>query len=118
MLFTLANVGLPGLSGFPGEILSLYGAFQASAWFAVAATIGVILAPVYGLSLYRRVAFGTLDNPKLADIADLNAREWIIFVPLALATLILGLSPMLALDFTQATAETIVSAYRAALGAP
>jgi NADH-quinone oxidoreductase subunit M len=118
MLFTLANVGLPGLSGFPGEILSLYGAFQASAWFAVAATLGVILAPVYGLTLYRRVAFGTLDNPKLADIADLNAREWIIFVPLALATIILGLSPVIALDFTQATAETIVSAYRAALGAP
>ncbi|MGE0829976.1 MAG: NADH-quinone oxidoreductase subunit M [Hyphomonadaceae bacterium] len=116
MLFSMANVGLPGLSGFPGEILTMLGAFQANIWFAAAAAVGVILAPVYGLTLYRRVAFGKLENPKLADIQDLNAREWVLFVPLILGTIALGVAPMLALSFTQASAEGITEAYRAAIG--
>ncbi|MGE0044270.1 MAG: NADH-quinone oxidoreductase subunit M [Hyphomonadaceae bacterium] len=117
MLFTLGNVGLPGLSGFPGELLTLVGGFQYSIWFAALATIGVILAPVYGLSLYRRVAFGKLENPKLEGIMDLNTREWATFAPLVIAILVLGLAPMLALNFTAASAEGIVAAYRAAIGA-
>ncbi len=117
MLFSLGNVGLPGLSGFPGEILSLVGAFQANAWFAAAATVGVILAPVYGLSLYRRVVFGKLENPQLAVITDMNTREWIMFAPLVIGILALGLAPSLALDFTRASAQSIVAAYQAALGA-
>jgi NADH-quinone oxidoreductase subunit M len=117
MLFTLGNVGLPGLSGFPGEILAIAGAFQANIWVAAGATLGVILAPVYGLTLYRKVALGKIENPKLADIADLDAREWATFVPLVIATLVLGLAPILALDFTAAYAHQLVEAYRAAIGA-
>ncbi|MBL8550657.1 MAG: NADH-quinone oxidoreductase subunit M [Hyphomonadaceae bacterium] len=117
MLFTLGNVGLPGLSGFPGEILSIAGAFQANIWVAVGATIGVILAPVYGLTLYRKVAFGKLENPKLKDITDLDPREWVIFIPLVVATIALGLAPVLALDFTAAYADKLVETYRAAVQA-
>jgi NADH-quinone oxidoreductase subunit M len=117
MLFTLGNVGLPGLSGFPGEILSLAGAFQANLWAAAGAALGLILGPVYALPLYRRVAFGTIENPKLVSIQDLHAHEWVTFAPLVLAMIALGLAPILALDFTRAMSETLVDAYRAHVGA-
>jgi NADH-quinone oxidoreductase subunit M len=117
MLFTLGNVGLPGLSGFPGEILSLAGAFQANLWVAAGAALGGILAPVYALPLYRRIAFGAIENPRLISIRDLEAHEWVQFAPLVVAVIALGLAPILALDFTRATSEAIVEAYRAHMGA-
>ncbi len=111
MLFTLGNVGLPGTSGFPGEILTMLGAFQVNAWAAAGAALGVILSAAYALTLYRKVAFGTIENPKLAGIADINAREWMTFVPLVIATLVMGLAPSFVLDFTKSSAEAIVAAY-------
>jgi NADH-quinone oxidoreductase subunit M len=111
MLFTLGNVGLPGTSGFPGEILTMVGAFEVNAWIAAGAATGVILSAVYALTLYRKVAFGTLDNPKLAGIQDLEAREWMFFVPLVIATLYMGIVPSAVLDFTHTSAETIVSLF-------
>ena len=115
LLFTMANVGLPGTSGFPGEILTLVGAFKVNAWAAAGATTGVILSAVYALTLYRKVALGPLENPKLADIKDLDAREWVIFVPLVAATLALGFASTLATDFTRPAADQIVSVYQAAV---
>jgi NADH-quinone oxidoreductase subunit M len=111
MLFTMGNVGLPGTSGFPGEILSMVGAFQVNAWVAAGAALGVIFSAAYALTLYRRVAFGVIENPKLDAITDLDAREWITFIPLVLATLIMGLAPAYVLDFTSVSAEAISSAY-------
>jgi NADH-quinone oxidoreductase subunit M len=111
MLFTLGNVGLPGTSGFPGEILTMLGAFQVSAWAAAGAALGVILSAAYALTLYRKVALGTIENPKLAGIADLNAREWVTFVPLIVATLVMGLAPSFVLDFTKSSAEAIAAAF-------
>lgn len=116
MLFTMGNVGLPGTSGFPGEILTMVGAFQVNAWVAAGAALGVILSAAYALTLYRKVAFGVIENPKLDGIADLDAREWITFVPLVLATLVMGLAPSYVLDFTRSSAETIAAAF--AGGAP
>ncbi len=116
MLFTMGNVGLPGTSGFPGEILTMVGAFQVNAWVAAGAALGVIFSAAYALTLYRKVAFGTLDNPKLASIADLDAREWVTFVPLILATLIIGFAPSIVLDFTAPSTQAIVAAF--AGGAP
>jgi NADH-quinone oxidoreductase subunit M len=104
MLFSLGNVGLPGTSGFPGEILTMVGAFQVNAWVAAGACLGVILSAAYALTLYRKVALGVIENPKLKDIADLDAREWVIFAPLVIATLIMGLAPSFVLDFTQSSA--------------
>jgi NADH-quinone oxidoreductase subunit M len=117
MLFTLGNVGLPGLSGFPGEILSLAGAFQVNLWVAAGAALGGILAPVYALPLYRRIVYGSIENPKLVSIRDLETHEWVQFAPLVLAVIALGLAPILALDFTRATSEALVEAYRAHMGA-
>jgi NADH-quinone oxidoreductase subunit M len=111
LLFTMGNVGLPGTSGFPGEILTMLGAFQANAWFAAIAATGVILSAVYALTLYRKVAFGNIENPKLDSITDLNSREWVMFVPLVIATLIMGLAPSFVLDFTAASAQALSSAY-------
>lgn len=116
MLFTMGNVGLPGTSGFVGEILSMTGAYGASTWTAILATTGVILSAVYMLSVYRRVVFGEITNPKLAGIADLEWREVVIFAPLMIATLIMGVAPHVVFDFTQASAEHLTAAYRAAIG--
>jgi NADH-quinone oxidoreductase subunit M len=116
MLFTLGNVGLPGTSGFVGEILSMTGAYQASTWTAILAATGVILSAVYMLTVYRRVVFGELVNPKLAAIADLENREVMIFAPLMIATVYLGVYPASVFSFTQASADHLAAVYRAAIG--
>ena len=114
MLFTMGNVGLPGTSGFPGEILTLVGAFQVNAWIAAAAALGVIFSAAYALTLYRKVALGNIENPKLDKIADLDAREWVQFAPLIIATLIMGLAPTYVLDFTANSAQTIIAQFAGA----
>jgi NADH-quinone oxidoreductase subunit M len=111
MLFTMGNVGLPGTSGFPGEILTMVGAFQINAWATAGAALGVIFSAAYALTLYRKVALGNIENPKLASVGDLDQREWIIFAPLVIATLLMGLAPNYVLDFTRASAEAIAAAY-------
>ena len=116
MLFTMGNVGLPGTSGFVGEITSLAGVYGTSTWPAILAATGVILSAVYALTLYRKVVFGELTNPALAAIGDLERREAIVFAPLIVATLVLGLQPALVFHITQASAEHLVAAYRAASG--
>ena len=93
MLFTMANVGLPGTSGFVGEFLTLLGAFQSSTWATFCATTGVILSAGYALWLYRRVVFGALEKPALAHMADMTRRELMAFAPLILATLFFGIYP-------------------------
>jgi len=114
MLFTMGNVGLPGTSGFVGEILSLTGAYGASTWSAIIATTGVILSAVYALTLYRRVIFGTLTNPALAGITDLESREVLVFLPLVVSVLILGLQPSLVFHFTDATVARLVANFHPA----
>src|SRR5207248_11114759 len=75
MVFTMANVGLPGTSGFVGEFMTLVGTFKVSIPTATAATLGVILSAAYALWLYRKVVFGELTKPSLASIKDLTLRE-------------------------------------------
>ena len=114
LLFTMGNVGLPGTSGFVGEILTMTGVYGASTWTAFVSATGVILSAVYALSLYRRVVFGTLDNPKLATIADLEPREVIIFAPLIVGTLALGVYPDAVFHYTTASVDHLIEAWRAA----
>jgi NADH-quinone oxidoreductase subunit M len=116
MLFTMGNVGLPGTSGFVGEITSMTGAYGVSTWTALFATTGVILSAVYALTLYRRVVFGELVNPKLMTITDLEWREVYVFAPLLIGTLWLGVQPGLVFNITQTSVDHLVSAYHAALG--
>src|SRR4249919_3897079 len=98
MVFTLANVGLPGTSGFVGEFLSLLGAFRINTWVAFLATTGVILSASYALYLYRRIIFGVLDKPSLASIRDLSWREVALFAPLVVLTILYGVYPAPVLD--------------------
>jgi len=98
MLFTMANVGLPGTSGFVGEFLTLVGIFKANTYVAFVATSGVILSAGYALWLYRRVVFGDLIKESLKSISDMTAREKWIFAPLVVMTILLGVYPSLVLD--------------------
>jgi NADH-quinone oxidoreductase subunit M len=116
MLFTMGNVGLPGTSGFVGEILAMVGVYEVSTWTAILAATGVILSAVYMLTLYRSVIFGEMTNPKLSAIEDLNWREIAIFAPLVVATLYMGVQPNSVFNVTQASVDQLVQVYRAAIG--
>ena len=116
LMFTMANVGLPGTSGFIGEILTMTGTYQASTWAAMIAATGVILSAVYALTLYRNVMFGEITNPALLTIKDIDKRELLIFVPLIVGTIWLGVQPDLVLNYTAASVDAVVGAYQAAIG--
>ncbi|WP_138510049.1 NADH-quinone oxidoreductase subunit M [Maricaulis alexandrii] len=116
-LFTMANVGLPGTSGFVGEIMTMVGAFQVSWWIATGAAVGVILSAMYMLTVYRNVVFGEITNPKLENITDINRMEWAIFIPLIIMTLWLGISSTMVTDITAASVENLINQYQAALPA-
>lgn len=116
LLFTMANVGLPGTSGFIGEILTMTGAYEVSTWTAFVAALGVIVSAMYALTLYRNVMFGEIENPKLKTITDIDTRELVIFAPLIIGTLWLGVQPGLVLDVTAASVEALTTTYRAAIG--
>jgi len=115
MVFTMANVGLPGTSGFVGEFLTLLGAFKANTLVAILATLGVILSAAYGLYLYRRMVFGVLDKPSLAGILDVNRREIAILSPLVVLTIFLGVYPAPILDVTAASVKKLVAGYDMAI---
>jgi NADH-quinone oxidoreductase subunit M len=117
MIFTLANVGLPGTSGFVGEFLTLLGAFKANTWVAFLATTGVILSAAYALYLYRRMIFGALEKPALRSISDLGYREVAVFAPLVLLVIFFGFYPAPLLDVTAVSVKKLVSNYEAAIKA-
>jgi NADH-quinone oxidoreductase subunit M len=115
MVFTLANVGLPGTSGFVGEFLTLLGAFLSNPWVALFATLGTILSAAYALYLYRRVIFGVLEKPSLMHISDLNAREMATFAPLLLLTIYYGVHPQPVIDASAASIDALVQGFDHAL---
>ncbi|MCO4842186.1 MAG: NADH-quinone oxidoreductase subunit M [Yoonia sp.] len=111
LFFTMANVGLPGTSGFIGEFLVLMGIFQVNTWVAMFATTGVILSAAYALWLYRRVVMGDLIKESLRTISDMTTRERFIFAPLAFMTLLLGVYPALVLDIIGPSVTALVDNY-------
>lgn len=117
MLFTMANVGLPGTSGFVGEFLTLMAVFQVNTWVAAVATTGVIFSAAYALWLYRRVVMGDLIKESLKSISDMTPRERWIFAPLVAMTLLLGVYPALVLDMTGPAVAALVANYDTALAA-
>ncbi len=117
MVFTMANVGLPGTSGFIGEFLTLIGVFRANTWVALFAATGVILSAAYALWLYRRVIFGALEKESLKSLLDLSAREKIVLYPLLALTIFFGVYPAPILDATAASVDHLVNNYTAALHA-
>ena len=117
MVFTMANVGLPGTSGFVGEFMTLIGTFKVSIPTATIATLGVILSAAYALWLYRKVVFGVLDKPSLASIKDLTLREGIILAPLVILTILFGVYPKPILDMSAASVQQLVTNYNTAITA-
>lgn len=117
LIFTMANVGLPGTSGFVGEFLVLLGVFQVNTWAAFFATTGVILSAAYALWLYRRVVFGALDKESLKSILDLDAREKAIIYPLVVLVIFYGVYPIPVFDATNASVEALVQNYQTAIAA-
>lgn len=115
MLFTMANVGLPGTSGFVGEFLTIIGVFKVNTWIAFFATTGVILSAAYALWLYRRVVMGDLIKESLKTISDMNLREKLIFTPLIIMTILLGFYPSLALDIIGPTVNALIENYEMAI---
>ena len=113
--FTMANVGLPGTSGFVGEFLSLLGAFKANTWVAFFATTGVILSAAYALYLYRRMIFGELTKPSLAAIKDMSPREILVMAPLVILTIFFGFYPAPILDVTAVSVKKLLSGFDAAI---
>ena len=117
MFFTMANVGLPGTSGFVGEFLTLMATFQVNTWVAAVATTGVIFSAAYALWLYRRVVMGDLIKESLKAITDMTAREKWIIAPLVAMTLILGVYPALVLDMIGPSVAALIENYDMALEA-
>jgi NADH-quinone oxidoreductase subunit M len=117
LVFTLANVGLPGTSGFVGEFLTLIGTFRINTWVATVATLGTILSAAYALWLYRKVIFGKLEKPSLRHIRDLGWREMVILAPLVILTIVFGIYPKPVLDMSSASVTQLIDNYQHALGA-
>ncbi len=116
LIFTLANVGLPGTSGFVGEFMTLIGTFPVNTWVTTFATLGVILSAAYALWLYRKVVLGTL-RPSLAGILDVTPREILVFAPLVVLTILFGVYPKPVLDMSAASVTALLDNYHHAIGA-
>lgn len=117
MVFTMANVGLPGTSGFVGEFMTLLGTFKVSIPTAFFATSGVILSAGYALWLYRKVVFGALVKPSLMSVKDLTFRECVTLFPLIALTILFGVYPKPVLDMSAASVQQLVNNYNTAVTA-
>ncbi|MHA6692360.1 NADH-quinone oxidoreductase subunit M [Devosia sp. A449] len=116
MVFSMANVGLPGTSGFVGEFLTMIGVFQVNTWVGFGAAFGVILSACYALWLYRRLIFGALTKESLKGILDLNLREKVMLYPLLILTVVFGFYPAPILDTTAAAVNKLVTQYATVTG--
>ncbi len=117
MVFTMANVGLPGTSGFVGEFLTMLGAFQVNTWVAFFSAFGVILSAGYALWLFRRVVFGELTKPSLKHILDLDRRELVTLMPLLVLTIFFGVYPAPVLDLGSAAIDGLAGQVQSAIAA-
>jgi NADH-quinone oxidoreductase subunit M len=115
MVFTLANLGLPGTSGFIGEFLTLLGTFRVNTWVTTFATLGTILSAAYALWLYRKMIFGKLEKPSLARIKDLGWREVVILAPLVVLTIVFGVYPKPVLDVSAASVAQLIDNFHHAV---
>ncbi|TJV06660.1 MAG: NADH-quinone oxidoreductase subunit M [Mesorhizobium sp.] len=117
MVFTMANVGLPGTSGFVGEFLTMLGVFRVNTWVAFFAATGVILSAAYALWLYRRVIFGALTKDSLKGLLDLSPREKAIIYPLVVLVIFFGVYPAPVFDATAQSVKSLVTNVTASIGA-
>ena len=109
VFFALANAGLPGTSGFVGELLVILSSFRANFWYAFLAATTLILGAAYTLWMVKRVVFGAVANERVAALEDVNGREFFILGVLAIVVLGLGLWPAPLVDVMSATVENLVA---------
>ncbi len=108
MLFSMANAGLPGTSGFVGEFLVILGAFQANFWIAFLAATTLIFGAAYSLWMYKRVIFGGVQNPAVEKLEDVNWRETLFLTLLAIAVLAMGVWPAPLLDVMHVSVDELL----------
>jgi NADH-quinone oxidoreductase subunit M len=108
MLFAMANAGLPATSGFVGEFLVILGAFQANVWYAVLAGTTLVFGAAYSLWMYKRVIFGAVQNPKVAELIDIGGRETLVLSLLAVAVIVMGVWPHPYLDVMHSSVENLL----------
>jgi NADH-quinone oxidoreductase subunit M len=116
LIFTMANVGLPGTSGFVGEFLTMLGAYRINTWVAVFAATGVILSAAYALWLYRKIIFGALTKENLKSMLDLSGREKAILYPLIVLIVFFGVYPTPVFNATSASVKALVTNVTASIG--
>ncbi|AQX18349.1 MULTISPECIES: NADH-quinone oxidoreductase subunit M [Bartonella] len=109
LIFTMANIGLPGSSGFIGEFLTLIGVFQVNKLVAVFATTGVILSAAYALYLYRRIVFGSLEKENLKVLLDLSPIEKFTLYPMVILTIFFGVYPTPIFKTTMSAVESLIN---------
>jgi NADH-quinone oxidoreductase subunit M len=109
MLFAMANSGLPGTSGFVGEFMVVLGSVKANFWFAFAAATTLIFGAAYTLWMYKRVVFGAVGNPHVAQLKDINLREFLVLGLLALAVLWMGIYPKPFAEVLHVSVDDLIS---------
>jgi len=117
MLFMLASVGLPGTSGFVGEFLSMQGAFLANSWYGLIAAFGMVLGAAYMLWLYRRLFYGPLVKDDVRAMPDLNGREMLMFAPLIVLVLWIGIHPSTFRNVYAPSLEKVLTDFQVQTGA-
>jgi len=108
MLFSMANCGLPATSGFVGEFFVILGAVQFNFWIAFASATALILGAAYSLWMYKRVVFGKVTNHHVADMKDLNGREFIMLLVMAVTVLWMGIYPKPVTDMTDPSVAALL----------
>jgi NADH-quinone oxidoreductase subunit M len=108
MLFAMANAGLPATSGFVGEFMVIMGSMKVNFWLALVAATTMIWGAAYTLWMYKRVVFGPIGNVHVKALYELNGREWIVLVLLALAVLAMGIWPLPVVDLMHASVNDLL----------
>jgi NADH-quinone oxidoreductase subunit M len=108
VLFSMANCGLPGTSGFVGEFMVIVASFQMNPWVAAGAAFTLIIGAAYTLWLVKRVIFGKVESKKVAEMQDLNIREWIVLGTFAAGVLAIGIYPKPLVDLMDGAVQGIV----------
>lgn len=116
MFFTMASIGLPGTSGFVGELLTMVGVYQANKIVAAISATGVILGAAYMLWLYKRVMFGEVVNDDVRKMPEIDTREIIMFVPLVLLVIIIGIYPVVITEYTSVSVNNLLEQINLGIG--
>ena len=109
MLFAMANAGLPATSGFVGEFMVIMAATKVNFWYAAIAATTLIFGAAYTLWMYKRVVFGPVNNPHVADMRDLNKREFLLMTVLAVCVLVMGIYPKPFTDVMHASVTDLLT---------